>query len=171
MLRQAADEQLHLIHRIHRSDAMLGEDVDHARCEAGVRDDRDPLQLRSRVELLLLEHDLRVTAEISEVHAGLHRQRRQLTVEVVRDRAQHRLHLSPLTQHDFVVTHLHRDRNQAWIIGRQKRGQRRHVEVGQPHLRHAGTAKQVERTGGALCAPAKDEKTHIRESVRPHANW
>ena len=106
------------------------------------------------------------------MHPGLYCQRRQLAVEVVRDRAQHRVHFSHLGQHHFAVTDIDRDRDQSRIVRREERRQGRDIEIGEPYLTHSSAAKKIKRAGGTLRAATENEKTHIeREETARAPSW
>ena len=86
-------------------------------------------------ERLLLEHDLGVAAEVAEVRARLDREPRHLEVEVVGQRAHHRVALPHQRQHRLAVAHVERRRDQPRSgVRREERRDRADVEVGQPHF-------------------------------------
>ncbi len=62
---------------------MLGQDVDHPGCKAAVRNHADAALAGAPRELLLLQHDLGVAAQVAEVRAGVHGRHRHPQVEVV----------------------------------------------------------------------------------------
>jgi len=113
MLRQPADEDLHRVDRVELLDSVLGKDVDHSGGKPAVGNDRDVLLSCVGVELFLLEHDLRVAAEIAEMHSGLDREAGHIVVEVVRDGTHDRVTLAHRAQHCRVVADVERRRNEA----------------------------------------------------------
>src|SRR5215831_9087659 len=68
VLRQSTNEDLDRLHGVELRDAVLGQDVHHARREPTIGNDRDVLGSRPGVELFLFEDDLGVAAEVAEVH-------------------------------------------------------------------------------------------------------
>src|SRR4029079_15811677 len=66
ILRKSADKDLHLVNRIELIDSVLRENVHHSRRETAVRNDRDSLFTRSRIELFLLEDNVGISAEIAK---------------------------------------------------------------------------------------------------------
>src|SRR4030095_11972626 len=66
-LRQAPHEDLHPFGSIEAPNSLRSQDVHHSRCEPAIGNDRDTLGLRLLVQLLLLQYDLSVAAEVGEV--------------------------------------------------------------------------------------------------------
>ena len=89
MLWQATDVDLHRLRGADPPDPFRGEDVHHPRRQPAIRDDGDAALARRRVELALLEHDLRIATQVGAMHAALHRCLGDLQVEVERRRIQH----------------------------------------------------------------------------------
>ena len=116
---------------------MLRDHVHHAGREPGVGNDTDPLGAGRVVQLFLFLHDLRVATEVGEVHTSFDSESGECCVEVVRDRAHHRVTASEGRANGGFVTHIERNRHQTRIGALlQEGGQRAHLHVGQQHLRH-----------------------------------
>jgi hypothetical protein len=130
---------------------VLGEDVDHPGREAAVRDDRDPLARGLLLQLLLLEDDLGVPAEVAEVRAGLGGLGGEIVVEVVGDRAHRRVGLAHQRADGIAIAHVEPGGDEARArVRRQEGRQMLDVQVGQPDLGHVGVLEQVVRARGAL---------------------
>ena len=124
MLRQSADEDPHGVDFVELADAILGEDVHHARRQAAIRDDGQISGLRVGIELPLLEHDLRVPTEIAKMRAGLDGQPRHLEVEVVRQRAHDGVASAHQRQDGFAIADVERRRNQPSARIRGEKGRK-----------------------------------------------
>jgi len=86
VLWQPADVDLHGLGVADPPNPLGREHVDHPRREAAVRITDTFRCLASAIQLLLLEHDLRVAAQVGAVDPGVHRGPGDLEVEVVRCR-------------------------------------------------------------------------------------
>jgi hypothetical protein len=161
MLGQSTDEDVDGLAPVELADAVLRQDVHHPRGDAAVGDDSDSLGDRTFGEFLLLEDDLGVAAEIAEVHPRLDRPLRELEVEVVGDRAHHRVALAHQRQDRLPIAYVERCRNQPLArVRREEGGQVVEAQVGEADLRHLGILQQVIGTRGALEPRAEDEHTH-----------
>ena len=110
ILWQPAHKELDALDRVELIDAVLRDDIDHAGGETGVGDHADPLGFRRRIELLLFLHDVRVTAEISEMHTHVDGDGRETGVEVVRDGAHHRVAAGEHGTHGLGIADVERHR-------------------------------------------------------------
>ena len=156
MLWEAADEDSHALDRVELSDPVLGENVDHSRREAAIGDDRDVFLLCGGIERLLLEHDLGVSTQIREVHAGFHRQLGEIEVEVVGNRAHHGVGLTHQREHCFSVTDVERREYQPLTrVRREKRLEVLGVKIGQANFLYIWILQQVICACGALQARAE----------------
>ena len=162
MLGKPAHVDAHRLHRVQAVDPHLREHVHHARREPGVGHHADPLGPGLGIQLLLLQHDLGVAAEVREVHAGLHRELGERAVEVVGNGAHHGVHLAHEAEHGLVVAHVERCGDQAMAGVRcEKRRQMIDLEVGEADLRHLGVLQQVIGAGGTLQTGPENEHSHV----------
>src|SRR5438093_189610 len=91
VLWQPSSEDLHGLRVADAPDPLGRQDVHHAGREPAIGDHGDVPGARFPVELLLVEDDLRVAAEVGAVQADLDRGSRDLEVEVIRQSAEHRV--------------------------------------------------------------------------------
>jgi hypothetical protein len=137
-------------------DRVLRQNVDHSRSQPAVGDHGDLFLPGLSVELLLLEHDLGVSAKVGEMDAGLHGELRQLEVEIVGDGAHHGIGLAHQRQNRFLVAHIQRCEDQTLArIGGEELREVAGVEIGQPHNLHIGILQKIICTRGALKSRAK----------------
>jgi len=130
---------------------VLGENVDHARRDTRVRHDRDLLLFRIGVECLLLIHDLGIAAEVREVNAGFDGETRHLVVEVVRDRAHHRVALAHEAAHSVQIADVERRRQQSPAGVRcEKVWKVADLQISQSNLLDFLVLQQIKRASGAL---------------------
>ncbi len=87
-LRQPTDEELDRFRVSNAANSLRGKNVGDAWSQAAVGDHRHTLGARLRIELLLLEHDVGVAAQVGGMDAELERQPGDGEVEVVGQRAQ-----------------------------------------------------------------------------------
>jgi hypothetical protein len=109
-----------------------------------------------------LPHDLGVAAEIGEVHTRLDSELREREIEVVGDRAAHRITLREECAHGGGVTHIDRHLLQAIAKERlQEGGERADFDVGEQYALDLRAVQQIERARGALQPRAEYEHTHL----------
>ena len=166
MLREAAHIDSDTIGDVKPTNALGRENVHHARGEAAVRHDAQPLGTCLGVELLLLHHDLGVPSEIRKVAPGFDGQFRHRPVEVVRDRAEDRVVVLHHFEDGRVVGNVEGDRDQAGVIGLgEEPGHPLRLEVCDGDPANFGVTEQVEGTGAALQAGAENEHLHGYKSL------
>ena len=137
------------------------EDVDHARRDTAVGHHGDSLRGGAVGERLLLEDDLRVAAEVAEVHASLDRALRERQIEVVRDRAHHRVRLAHHGEHGLAIAHVERGGDEPRPRERlEKLGQVVEAQIGEPDLAHLGVLEQIIRTRRTLQSRSEYEHPH-----------
>ena len=157
MLRESTDENSHRVDRVELLDSVLGEDVHHPRREPTIRNDGDAFLPGFLVESLLLEDDLGVAAEVGEVNARFNSERRQIEIQVVRDRAHHGVGLAHQRQDRFPVADIERGEDETLArIRREKMRQVACVQIGQPDFLHFRVLEQIICARGALQARAKN---------------
>jgi hypothetical protein len=108
MLRETANVDLHRLHGIKLGDAVLGEDVDHPRCEPAVGDYAHLRGACGVFEFLLLKHDLGVAAQVGEVSSAFDGEAGHLQIEVVRERAHGRIRFAHERPYCFLVAYVQR---------------------------------------------------------------
>jgi hypothetical protein len=126
------------------------------------------LRLGGVGELLLLEDDVGVAAEVAPVDAGLDRELAQLGVQVVRHGGERRVDAAHRLTHRRRVldVELHRLEVRVLGVGLQERPQRVDPHVGEPDLLRLGVLEEVEGGGRALEAGAEDEESHRSPPLR-----
>ncbi len=92
----------------------------------------------------------------------LHRQARQIQVEVVRDGAHHRIRLAHQCRRRLMIAHVERRGDETPArMGRQKLRKLAQVEVGEPDFAHFRVLQQIESTRRALEPGAQYEHAHV----------
>ena len=138
-LGQPADVDPDLLRLVEPPNALGCEDVHHSRGQPAIGNHRDPRRDRLFLELLLLEHDLGVAAEIREVAPGLDRGPGHGAVIVVGDGAHHRRVALKRFPHRVRVGDVELHHAQpAPPVSREKRGKVVRPQIGQRHLRNSG---------------------------------
>ena len=140
---------------------MLRENVHHSGRKPAVGDDADVLAARDSVEILLLENDLGVAAQIAEVRARVHSEPRHLEIQIKRQRAHHRVGLTHQRQHGFVIVHVERRRDQPRLrVATQELRWMVDAHVREPDFLDSLVLQQIVSASGTLQAGAEDEETH-----------
>ncbi len=161
ILRKSTDKNADRVYGIELRDSVLCEDVHHARCDATIGHHRDALRRGPLGQLLLLEYDFRVATKIAEVNAGFDRALGKIQVEVVRNRAHHRVALAHQRQHGLAITDVERRRNEPRSRQRlEKRRQVIEVEVSQADEADVRILEQIIGAGRTLQAGAEHEHSH-----------
>ncbi len=161
MLRQAADVDLHRVRLADPPHALGGEDVHHPRREPAVRDDGDTAALRLGVQLALLEHDLRVAAEIGAMDTQLHGRSRHVQIEVVRRRVQDGVMPAQRRPQGRAILQVEPAEREALAAGRlEQTGDAVGLQVGHGHPLDAGLLQQIVGAGGPLEPSAQNQHAH-----------
>ena len=123
--------------------------------------------LRLRVERLLLAHDLGIAAEIGEVHTGFDGEPRHVEVEVVRNRAHHRVAFAHHAEDRVLVAHVERRRKQATTrVWREKVGQMADLQISESNLFDFFVLQQIVGASRALKTGAENEHPHSKTSPK-----
>ena len=166
MLRQAADVDPDPLRLVEPANPLGGQDRDHARRESAVGDDREALRRGGGVELLLLEDDLGVAAEVAEMAAALDGERRHRAVEVVRQGAHHRVVAGHDLPHGGVIGTVELLQDQlvaAYPL--QERREAIDLQVGEGHLGDAVAVEEI--VGARRSLQSSPENEHLHSGVQP----
>ena len=161
MLRQPPDVDLDPLDLVQPADPLGREDVDHPRREAAVRDDGEPLGLGRLVQLLLLQHDLGVAAEIAEMRSRFDRGRCHRPIEVIWEGREDRLHARHRLLDRRGVLDVERERLEAPapVLLEELREPSR-VQIRERNSRHRMDLQQVVSGGAALQARPQYQDVH-----------
>ena len=161
MLRQAADEDLDGVGLTDATDSLGRQDVHHPGGETAVGDHGHAASLRVLIELLLLEDDLRVAAQVGTVNPCFHRGAGHLEVEVIGCRVLHRSVTRHRRAQRGAILHVELQQGEPLPhVGLQKTVNPLRLQIRDGDLSDLGPLQEIIGAGGPLQARTQHQHAH-----------